>query len=264
MKSAIVIEYDGTNYVGWQRQDNGLSVQQVIEDALFKLENRKITIFGAGRTDAGVHALGQVAHIDEKLSVPAQRLNFALNMYLPEDIRIKKAYEVPDSFHARKSARAKWYRYVFFNGKNESPFFYRTSAHVKPTIDLDLMNEALNYLLGTHDFKGFMTSGSNIRSTVRTIYEVRAFKDGDFVVIDILGSGFLYNMMRIIAGSTIIIATHRAKPEWIKQIIESEDRAKAGKTYDAKGLTLMKIYYDDSFKEGLPEEKTAYIARYFV
>jgi len=264
MKTAIVIEYDGTNYVGWQRQENGLSVQQVIEDALYKLENKKITIYGAGRTDAGVHALGQVAHIEDKLSVPADRLAFALNTYLPFDIRIKNAYEVLGSFHARKSAKAKWYRYVFFNGKQESAFFYNTAVHIKAKIDVEAINEALQYLIGTHDFRSFMTSGSNVKTTVRTIYEARAFKDGDFVVIDVLGSGFLYNMMRIIAGSTLKISMHRAKPIWIKEIIDAKDRNVAGKTYDAKGLMLMHIYYDDSFKEGLPKEKTAYIARYFL
>lgn len=264
MRTAIVIEYIGKNYVGWQRQDNGISVQQVIEDVLYKLEHRQITIYGAGRTDAGVHALGQVAHIESQLTIPAERLSFALNTYLPDDIRIKNAYEVPDTFHARKSAKAKWYRYVFFNGKQESVFFNTTSVQVKAKIDLERMNEALQYLIGIHDFRGFMTSGSNAKTTIRAIYEARAFKDGDYVVIDILGSGFLYNMMRIIAGSTLKISLYRAEPIWIKQIIDGADRSLAGKTYDAKGLTLMHIYYDDSYKNGLPEQKTAYIAHYFA
>ncbi len=264
MKTAIVIEYDGTKYVGWQRQENGLSIQQVVEQALSKIEKRKIAIVGAGRTDAGVHAIGQVAHINCKLSVPASGLSMALNKYLPDDISIKNAYEVPDDFHARKSAQAKWYRYVFFNGKKESVFYNKTSVHIRNKIDIDLMNESLQYLLGTHDFKGFMTTSSKILNTERTIYEVRAFKDGDYVIIDILGSGFLYNMMRIIAGTTIKIALHKAQPIWIKQIIDEADRSIAGKKLDAKGLMLMHIYYDDSYKEGLPKEKTAYIARYFI
>lgn len=264
MKTAIVIEYDGTNYSGWQRQDNGSSVQQKIEDALFKLEGKKITIYGAGRTDAGVHALGQVAHIEDELSVPADRLSFALNRYLPFDIRIKNSYDVQDSFHARKSAKAKWYRYAFFIGKHESAFYYKTSVHIKSKIDIQAMNEALKYLIGVHDFRGFMTSGSNAKTTVREIYEARAFKDGEFVIIDVLGSGFLYNMMRIIAGSALKISMHRAKPIWMKEIIDNEDRSLAGKTYDAKGLMLMRIYYDDSYKQGLPEQKTADIARYLL
>ncbi len=240
----LYIEYDGTEYAGWQRQENALSVQQVVEECLAKLTGESITITGAGRTDAGVHAAFQAAHFDSDSKIPPDRFAYALNFILPPSIRIKKSMAVPDDFHARYSAAAKWYRYTVYNHPHASALNRMTNYHVRDLLDVEMMDKTAKDMAGTHDFAAFAASGAVQKTTVRTVYDARTVKDGDFVYIDIKGNGFLYNMVRIFSGTLIEIGRHRIDPDAIKNMIETKDRLAGGPTAPARGLTLMKVYYE--------------------
>lgn len=240
----LYIEYDGTEYAGWQRQENALSVQQVVEECLAKLTGETIAITGAGRTDAGVHAAFQAAHFDTDSKIPPDRFAYALNFILPPSIRIKKSIVVACDFHARYSAAAKWYRYTVYNHPHASALNRRTNYHVRDPLDIETMNDAAKDMIGTHDFAAFAASGAAQKTTVRTIYDARTAADGDYAYIDIKGSGFLYNMVRIFAGTLIEIGRHRMGADTIQKMITSCDRLAGGPTAPARGLTLMKVYYE--------------------
>lgn len=245
MRVKLVIEYNGEKYCGWQRQNNGISIQQHIEQAIKKLTGVKTNVTGAGRTDAGVHALGQVAHFDTNSNIPADKFSYALNLLLPKDIRIKNSCEVDESFHARFSAQAKEYRYTIYNHEHASALYHDVSLHVRTKLNIEAMKRVANCFFGTHDFKAFMAAGSDVKDTVRTIYHIMITQDESFIYLDITGSGFLYNMVRIIAGTLIEAGKGRIGVEDIKGILEGKDRVYAGPTAAPKGLMLMKIYYDN-------------------
>lgn len=239
----LVCEYDGTAYCGWQRQINGPSVQQALEEALTRLTGELVSVTGSSRTDAGVHALGLCAHFDSATRIPPDKLAFALNTMLPPDIRIRESAAAPDGFHARYSARGKVYRYAFFNSRHDCAIGRQYAAHVPLPLDAQRMHEEARALLGTHDFAAFAASGSVASSTVRTIYRAQVVRDGERVTLHVLGDGFLYNMVRIIAGTLMEVGTGKRAPGAIARAIETGDRLALGQTAPAKGLTLMRVLY---------------------
>ena len=239
----LYVEYDGTDYCGWQRQINGPSVQQVLEEALCRLTGETIAVTGSSRTDAGVHAYGLCAHFDSATRIPPQKIAFALNTMLPPDIRIRESAAAPEGFHARYSAAGKVYRYSFYNSRHDCAIGRQFMAHVPLPLDVELMNREAQALCGTHDFEAFAASGSVVKSTVRTIYRVQVTASGDDVTLLVLGDGFLYNMVRIIAGTLMEVGTGKRDMGAIAKAIETRDRLALGQTAPAKGLTLMRVLY---------------------
>lgn len=239
----LLIEYDGTNYCGWQRQINGPSVQQTLEEALVRLTGEAVSVLGSSRTDAGVHALGLVAHFDSATRIPPEKIAFALNTMLPYDIRIRESALAPDGFHARYSAAGKVYRYCFYNARHDRAIGRQYSAHIPLPMDVDVMQKEANALLGTHDFAAFAASGSIAKQTVKTMHRVKITRRGDEVTLLILGDGFLYNMVRIIAGTLEEVGTGKREGGAIAKAIAMGDRLLLGKTAPARGLTLMRALY---------------------
>lgn len=239
----LTIEYDGTNYVGWQKQKNGLSVSEVIERAIYSISKEEVKLTGSGRTDAGVHARGQVANFVTNSKIPPEKFKDAINSKLPVDIAIVSSMEVPLDFHARYCSKGKWYSYSILNRQEPSPFLRNYAAHIKYNLDINRMVEASKFILGTHDFAAFKSEGSSVNSTVRTIYRLDITKSNDIIRLDFEGDGFLYNMVRIITGTLVDVARGRINPQDIKKIIESKNRNLAGFTAPACGLCLEKVYY---------------------
>lgn len=240
----LIIEYDGTNYAGWQRQENAMTVQQVVEERLRKLTKEHIVIHGASRTDAGVHAMGQSAHFDTACRIPAEKFSYALNTMLPPDVRIRDSREVPESFHARFSTKGKRYRYLFHVHHHASAINRLTHAHVIYPLDVELMRREAQDLVGTHDFAAYAASGSVVKDTVRTIYRADVSRDGDEVKLIVEGNGFLYNMVRIIAGTLVGVGSGKLEPGAFARAIETGNRLDLGVTAPAHGLTLMEVFYD--------------------
>jgi tRNA pseudouridine38-40 synthase len=238
----VTIEYKGTNYCGWQVQNDRLSIQECIENAIHKITNEKVNITSSGRTDAGVHALGQVANFHTNSSIPIEKIPGAINSKLPDDISIIDAKEVESHFHARYSAKKKRYRYVILNSKYKRPIHNDFSYLVKYKLNTDKMIQESKYLIGEHDFRGFMSTGSSVKTTVRTIYDISLKKEEDLIILEVEGNGFLYNMVRIIAGTLVDIGRGKINMS-LKDIIESKDRNNAGHTAEGKGLFLKKVYY---------------------
>ena len=239
----LIIEYDGTNYSGWQRQANAMTVQQVIEEALYRLTGKHTVLHGASRTDAGVHALGQSAHFDTESRIPGEKFSFALNALLPRDIRIRHSIDVPECFHARFSSCGKRYRYLFYDAVHAGALNRNTHAHSIYPLDDKLMRSEASVLLGTHDFSAFAASGSVVRDTVRTIWRADVLRDGNEVCLTVEGNGFLYNMVRIIAGTLRDVGSGKLQPGALLKAIETQDRLDLGVTAPAHGLTLMEVFY---------------------
>ena len=238
------IQYDGTRYGGWQRQkttDN--TIQGKIEEVLFRMTGSPVLIQGAGRTDAGVHALGQVAngHVDSRMS--CEEICDYMNHYLPEDIEILRVSQVSERFHSRLNAREKLYRYRIGIGSHKNVFERKYLCPLHETYDVEAMEEAAGYLTGTHDFRSFCANKKMKKSTVRTIYEIRITELPKELQIDYRGDGFLYNMVRILTGTLIEIGRGSRKPEEIQAILEGRDRGLAGFTAPARGLTLVEVGY---------------------
>ena len=244
MRIKLIVEFDGTDYAGWQRQENAMTVQQKLEEALERLFGEKITVFGASRTDAGVHAAGMVCHFDVETKIPVERIAYALNFTLPKDIRVKDSAQTAPGFHARFDTKAKWYRYTIYNHKHASALNRRTVAHVPYVLSVSRMQEALQDLLGKHDFAAFAASGSVVKDTTREIYLARLQKNGDKIVLDIMGNGFLYNMVRIIAGTLIDIGRGKLGTDTFKKMLQTKDRVMGGMTAPPQGLILQRIYYE--------------------
>lgn len=244
LRILLTIEYDGTKYAGWQRQKNALSIQQVIEEAYFNAAGEKVTLSGAGRTDAGVHALAQYAHFDTNTTIPPEKISFALNLVLPPDIRIRESRRVADDFHARFNAIGKHYRYTIYNDSHAAAIGREYCAHIRPELDVEAMRAAAAYIRGTHDFACFQAAGSAVKDTVRTIQRLDITKVGSYIYIDVAGNGFLYNMVRIIAGTLIEVGKGRYSPVHVGEIIKSANRDNAGATAPAAGLTLVGVLYE--------------------
>ncbi len=240
-----IISYDGTNYVGWQVQPNGVSVQELLENALFELTGEQIRIEGSGRTDSGVHARAQVAHFDTEARMAADKFAIAMNMHLPDDIRVLYSEECDASFHARFSAKNKQYRYTIQLGQHKNVFVRNTSLHLHVTPDIERMQAAASTLVGTHDFASFMCSGSTIENTVRTIYLSNWERNGQFLTYTVEGNGFLYNMVRILVGTMLEIGSGKRAVTDMQHALENTDRSFAGATAPARGLCLMRVSYPD-------------------
>lgn len=240
----LVVAYDGTNYHGWQVQDNGITIEEVLNRTISELVQEDIKVIGASRTDAGVHACGNVAVFDTESRIPGDKFSFALNQRLPEDIRIQKSCEVDADFHPRYADTVKTYEYNILNRRFELPTKRLYAAFCYYPMDIERMNQAAAYLVGEHDFKSFCSAGAQVQTTVRTIYAVNVTKEDDMVHIRITGNGFLYNMVRIIAGTLMQVGTGLMEPEQVKEILEARDRSKTGPTAVAKGLTLVEIRYE--------------------
>lgn len=240
----LTIEYDGTNYHGWQVQKNALTVQECVEKALAKLLGTETGVVGCSRTDVGVHAYGQVAHFFTNSTIPGEKFSYAINNLLPDDIVIQKSEEVPGDFHARYSSKGKKYRYLICNSAHQSAIMRNRACHVRPELDFEQMRKAAEHFVGEHDFAAFQATGGQVRSTVREIYSMNVSgKEDNLIEIEVTGTGFLYNMVRIIAGTLIYVGMGKLKEKEIPDIIKSLDRTKAGKTAPAQGLYLMEIYY---------------------
>ena len=240
----LIVEYDGTAYAGWQRQANAMTVQEKLEWAVHKLTGEELCVSGASRTDAGVHALGQSAHFDTESRIPADKFSFALNTMLPPDIRVTRSEEVPLEFHARFSTRGKRYRYLFHAAPHAGALTRNTHAHVIYPLDVEKMQIEAQDLVGTHDFAAFAASGSVVKDTVRTIYRAEVAASGSEIQLIVEGSGFLYNMVRIIAGTLIGVGSGKLEPGAFRRAIASGDRLDLGITAPAHGLTLMEVFYD--------------------
>ena len=243
MRVAFIVEYDGTDYAGWQIQKNHVTIQEKIEEALLTLGKGHITVTGAGRTDSGVHAKGQCGHFDIETNIPAEKFQFILNSKLPKDIRIKKSWQAEEGFHSRFSAKGKRYIYRIINAPHASALLGRFTMHVPEKLDIDKMTEAAKYIVGTHDFRAFCAQGSSVKTTIRTVNKVEISKQDELIEITVEGTGFLYNMVRIIAGTLIEVGKNKKTPLQVKEIIEGKIRKEAGMTADAKGLTMDEVFY---------------------
>lgn len=241
----LTISYDGTNYSGWQKQKNDTvkTVQGEFDKACERLFKAKIESIGASRTDAGVHALGQRVVIDVDTTIPVEKIPIALNSFLPDDIVAVDSEEVDKTFNPRFEAVNKTYEYKIYNKRFRNPLYRNYSEFVREELDVEKMNKASKAFIGEHDFKGFCSSGNSSKTTIRTIYDISVNNEGDFIVIRVTGNGFLYNMVRIIAGTLIYTGNGKINPCNMSDIIKSGDRTKAGKTAGPSGLTLVKIIY---------------------
>lgn len=239
----LTIQYDGTDYVGWQRQPNGVSIQELVERAIEPIEGRPVTIVGAGRTDAGVHALGQVASVQLQSAIDAATLMRALNATLPEDVRVASAEEAAPDFNARFSAIGKVYAYRIWRGAFLPPFERRYVWHVPPPLDVERMREAARPLTGRHDFSAFRAAGSDAATSERTIRDLRLDGEDERITLTIAGDGFLRYMVRAITGTLVDVGQGRRSVESVAAALASRDRAQAGPTAPAKGLVLLKVEY---------------------
>jgi tRNA pseudouridine38-40 synthase len=241
----LTIAYDGTGFVGWQRQASGVSIQGLLEDALSDLDGRRVNVAGAGRTDAGVHAHGQVASVVLARAIDPATLMRATNARLPAAIRVIDASEAPADFHARFHARSKRYRYRIWNGEVISPFERAYAWHVAgPSLDVGAMAEAASAFEGRHDFAAFQAAGGETHSAVRTVFDTRI--DGGpegLVEYNISGDGFLRHMVRNLVGTLVEVGRGRRSPAWVRDVLESRDRGRAGPTAPAEGLFLMAVEY---------------------
>lgn len=239
----LTIEYDGKCYNGWQKQPDKLNIQGEIEKAIYNITQEEVDLIGSGRTDAGVHALGQVANFKTNSALPIEKLALAINSQLKSSIIIKKAEEVDERFHSRYTAKQKTYRYIINNSKTGTAI-YRNLEYCFPVkLNVEKMVEAAKYFEGEHDFKAFKSSGTSGKNSVRTIYKSEVRQDGERIIIELTGNGFLYNMVRIISGTLLDVGLGKIEPNEIPDIIEKKDRTKAGKTLPAHGLYLVKVQY---------------------
>ena len=241
----LTVEYDGTAYAGWQRQINGLAVQQVLEEALSEACGHPVTVTGSSRTDAGVHALDQKVHFDTESGIPPEKYPFVLNTMLPPDIRVQEGYEVPADFHARFLTSGKTYIYRIWNARHGSALRRNTFWHVPVPLDETPMRDALPTLCGKHDFAAFQASGGTAKTTVRTVRAVDLSIDGNEWILTVSGDAFLYNMVRIIAGTAAEIGLHRLEPDAFEKAFATKDRLALGMTAPAHGLELTKVFYPE-------------------
>ncbi len=246
MKILLTIAYDGTNYSGWQKQKDPSvrTVEGVVTEALRQLLRMpELECIGASRTDAGVHALGQRAMLEAETTIPVERIPLAIRSYLPEDIVVTKAEEVGEAFHPRYDCVKKTYEYRFWNAPTKNPKERLYSMYVAKPLELQKMQAAAKAVIGTHDFAAFCAAGAQVSSTVRTIFDCQVERQGDCVRILVTGDGFLYNMVRILAGTLLAVGQGRLAPKEVANILESRDRRKAGQTAEPQGLTLQEIFY---------------------
>jgi len=238
----LVIEYDGTNYAGWQQQKNGKTIHQTLSKAIERVVNEKITLHGSGRTDAGTHAIGQVANFKTQSNIPIYNLVQAINFYLPKDIVVKSAKKVPEKFHSRYSARSKVYRYTILNNVTRNAIGRKYCHYYSTALDIEKMQKASNALIGRHDFSAFK-SKSDVISSVRTIKKLEIKKKGEYLLFTIEADGFLYKMVRAIVGTLLEVGRGKMTIKEFNKTVKSGIRSKAGNTVPANGLCLLRVKY---------------------
>lgn len=240
----LVVAYDGSNYCGWQVQNNGKTIEGELNRCLSELLKEEIVVIGASRTDSGVHGRGNVAVFDSETRIPGEKISYALNQRLPDDIVIQSSCEVDKDFHPRYCNTIKTYEYKILNRKFPDPMYRLYADFIHYPLNIEAMQEAANYIVGEHDFKSFCSAGAQVKSTIRTVYSLDVTKDQDDIVrIRITGNGFLYNMVRIIVGTLTRVGLGNGKPEEVEDIMKACDRSKAGPTAPARGLSLIEIQY---------------------
>ena len=240
----LTLQYEGIRYNGWQRQKNQENtIQEIIENAVFDGTGERTEVIGSGRTDAGTHAMGQVANIKIRQDLEPERLLNNINKHLPSDIKITECEKVDNRFHARLNAKAKTYMYTIYIGKKPDVFNRRTVLHYCADLDIDAMKKAAEYLKGEHDFMSFSSNRRIKKSTVRKIYDIEIIKDGEEINFIFKGNGFLYNMVRILTGTLIEVGLGKTNPDDIPQILEAKDRSKSGATLPPRGLILVNVEY---------------------
>lgn len=239
----LLVEYDGTDFSGWQLQPNGTTVQEVIESALAVIVGEPVRVHSSGRTDAGVHARGMVAHFRTERDLPMKAYREGVNGLLPPSVAIVSAERVPEGFHARFDARGKWYRYRICNRRVRSPLADRFAWHVRKPLDIEAMGTAASTFVGEHDFAAFRASGCAATSTRREIFSIDLSSRDDLLCLDVRGSGFLRNMVRIMAGTLVEVGTGYRPGSDVSRLLTQPDRHKAGQTAPARGLCLMEVWY---------------------
>ena len=239
----LTVAYDGTNYHGWQYQNNGKTIEGELNKALSSLLQKNIEVIGASRTDAGVHAMCNAAVFDSDAGIPAEKYSYALNQMLPDDIRIRKSEEVPADFHPRKTDTVKTYEYRIDCEEFADPLKTRYAYFTYVPLDASKMQEAAFHLIGTHDFKSFCSVNTTATTTVRTIYDIQVIRDGVDIIVRITGNGFSYNMVRIIVGTLMDVGRGKYAPDKVKDIMEATDRTAAGPTVPACGLMLKELHF---------------------
>ncbi len=239
----LTLQYDGTAYHGWQIQPNALTVQEVVENSIKSIIGTHIHVTGCGRTDSGVHADKYICNFFSDTVIPIDKMANAINSKLPPDIVCKAAQDMPSEFHSKNSAVKKRYTYRILNSAFNDAFIGRYTWHYRGGIDVEAMQKAAAHFVGEHDFAGFASSGLSVKTTVRTIYSIDVTKNNDIISIDVTGNGFLYNMVRIIAGTLLFVGIGKLKAEDIPDIIASCDRNRAGITAPPEGLCLSEVYY---------------------
>lgn len=244
-KVLVTLSYDGTRYHGFQVQQNALSVCEVLQNALEQLYGTRPPVKGCSRTDAGVHATGYCVSYEQPKPIDPFKLPLALNRFLPPDVRAHHARWVDDEFHARYSSISKEYRYRVRASAVDSPFDSAYCWRIARKLDVEAMHRAAQYVVGTHDFCAFMSTGSKVEDTVRTVFFFRVKQEGEIITFHISADGYLYNMVRILVGTLIDVGAGRKRPEEMKQVLEGKDRSKAGDTAPAKGLFLHCVHYPE-------------------
>lgn len=239
----LTVEYDGTAYAGWQTQPNGIAVQQVLEEALARLLKEPVAVTSSGRTDAGVHAAGMAACFRTEKSLPLRAYADGLNALLPPDIAVRDAVEMTPEFHPRRDAERKHYRYTILNAPRRSPLLRTRAWHVREPLNLEAMTRAAEYLVGEHDFAAFRAANCGARTTRRRIFSLQVRRDGELVVIDVHGGGFLKNMVRIIAGTLVEVGLGRRSADSVPELLASGQRPAAGATAPPQGLCLMTVTF---------------------
>ncbi|WBW98026.1 tRNA pseudouridine(38-40) synthase TruA [Oceanirhabdus sp. W0125-5] len=239
----LEVQYNGAKYYGWQKQKTHITVQEVLEKTLSKLLKEEIEVTGCSRTDSKVHALKYVCNFKSKTNIPCEKIKYALNPILPDDIVVLNSIEVDNMFHSRYSCIGKTYLYKILNREVRGVFGREGIYHYKDHLCLEKMKLASKYFIGTHDFNAFKSTGSSVKSTIRTIESISIIKNDQEIIIEVTGDGFLYNMVRIIVGTLIQVGINKIEPEYIQTILKSKDRKLAGPTAPAEGLYLKEIYF---------------------
>jgi len=247
-KIALGISYDGSRYFGWQKQQSVQSIQNELEKALSTIANEPIEIFCAGRTDAGVHATGQVIHFETSASRPLQAWIFGTNVHLPNDIAVKWSTEVNEDFHARFSALSRRYRYIIYNRPQRFAILPTGITHHHYPLDEKLMHIAGQYLLGENDFSSFRAAQCQSKSPYRNVHHLQVSRIGDYLIVDIQANAFVHHMVRNIVGSLLVVGEGKQKPEWIKWLLQQKDRSCAAPTAKAAGLYLVEVHYPNIFQ----------------
>ena len=243
MKVLLSVAYDGSNYYGWQRQNDFITVQQKVEEAISALMKKPVAVRGASRTDTGVHAMCQGVVFETETTIPVEKMPYAINSFLPNDIVVNGAREVGEEFHPQYSVIDKTYEYKIQNCAFRNPLLYNYTDFVHYKLDIDKMNEACQYFIGEHDFNAFCASGSQTKTTVRTIDKLNVRREKEIVTISVTGSGFLYNMVRILTGTLVEVGLGKTNPDDMPKILEAKDRSKSGATLPPRGLILVNVEY---------------------